>query len=91
MVERLVANEKVVGSNPICRSAAVAQLVERRDVAPVDVGSSPIGRPMEKHYILKCGCTYCKFPNGKSYIKVKIECQYHNKKFVRNLNKCRRK
>lgn len=43
MVDGVVWDHVVVGSNPTISTVAVAQLVEHRIVVPNVVGSSPIG------------------------------------------------
>ena len=40
-------NQGIMGSSPIRRTLGVAQLTERRVVAPVVGGSSPLPHPME--------------------------------------------
>ena len=45
--EHLTLNQRVMGSSPIRRTLGVAQLAERRVVAPVVGGSSPLPHPVE--------------------------------------------
>ena len=47
LVEHLTFNQVTMGSSPIRRTVGVAQLAERRVVAPVVNGSNPFLQPME--------------------------------------------